>query len=120
MGLDAAAIIAFLKDFLLKWVFKANIMTGTAMVSIGSMLVNCIGDPEGAINTGMNHVVDMSIGHLPSTPPDMQYWTLIGHIAEKAPALGWASINSMFSGTAGLLSVFLGTKVVKAVMPIGK
>lgn len=113
MGAIISAFASWVATFIITKAFKVDFWYCTVLSTIVCFFYTTITDPQGAVNTFVNMIEDMTLGSLPSTPPQYTIYGMLQSFANAYPQVGWGPVFEIFSGIGGMLSIYLGIRLFR-------
>ncbi|MGK7893256.1 MAG: hypothetical protein AB4372_06405 [Xenococcus sp. (in: cyanobacteria)] len=94
---------------------KPLVRISIPFVTILSLILGAIKNPEGAVNTFLVKMIDLIAPFFPATPPNLKLSYLIDSVDSVMPAVGKAVIFEIFQSIALIISVSIVIKVYKLI-----
>jgi|SRR6476646_7780531 len=85
----------------------------TLGVTIFCFILECIRNPQGAINSFMCHAIDIVADVFPSTPHQYQIASILADFGASWSVIGWGILWQTLEGCLGLLSIYLVVKLYR-------
>lgn len=84
-----------------------------ALIAIVLFFYQIIRNPTGAVNTFMIFLFDNFYNYFLTTPEQFKVVSLLNSFAVEYPDIGWGVVYEIFSGMAGLFSLWAAVKIFK-------
>lgn len=113
--IDFSAIISFLKPRLNPWTLCLSSMSFV----IVCLIYKSVQNPTGAINQFIILLEDMAFSVFPATPDQYKLSSIIISFSDNYPYFGWGTLKEIFSGFAGMFTIWIVWRVYRALPLIG-
>jgi hypothetical protein len=95
--------------------FNPAIVFFTSVASIVALVLGCILDPAGAINTFICKVLDIIASVFPSTPDNLKLGFFVNQASAFLPAFGASIIGDIVSTISSIFLISLAVRVYKLI-----